>query len=142
MAALATLLRGLARPHTTGNERSILALVAPRPRVCCFEDNGSLVYQSSRSLCTSNVDDEVQVVNDLFAEAREELENAKEDAETVYFNESAETAKLAVDKTLQRYYSLVNAATDEERGKLQRSMGLKMEQLKAELEQLDHLHMD
>lgn len=32
--------------------------------------------------------------------------------------------------------------SEEERGKLQRSMGLKMEQLKAEVEQLDHLHAD
>lgn len=34
------------------------------------------------------------------------------------------------------------ACSEAERGKLQRSMGLKMEQLKAELEQLDHLHAD
>ena len=40
------------------------------------------------------------------------------------------------------YYELWRRLSEEERGKLQRAMGMKMEQLKAELKQIDHAHDD
>lgn len=84
--------------------------------------------------------DEIESINELFVEARDEIEYAKEDAETVYFNESCDTARKAVQEVLERYDAVLGRLSDEERGKLQRSMGLKMEQLKAEVAQLDTLH--
>lgn len=82
-----------------------------------------------------------------------------QDAETTYFNESAAQAKEAVDTVLQQYHDVLQKLDEDEvrtccfpdfleiethcisqRGKLQRSMGMKMEQLKAEAEALDHLH--
>lgn len=47
-----------------------------------------------------------------------------------YFNESAETARAAVKGVLDQYGQLLEALGEADRGKLQRSMGLKMEQLK------------
>jgi hypothetical protein len=82
----------------------------------------------------------VDRINELFAEAREEIENAKEDAETVYFNESAEEAKAAVEEVLGAWGGLLEGLGEEERAKMVRSMGLKMEQLKAELKGLEELH--
>eukprot|EP00891_Asterochloris_glomerata_P002928 jgi/Astpho2/2928/Aster-x0548 len=79
-------------------------------------------------------------VNDLFTEARYDLEDAREDAETVRFNESAKAAQDSVNKVLESYGALAQQLDEEERGKLQRSMGMKMEQLKEELKQLDTLH--
>ncbi|PRW45044.1 late embryogenesis abundant [Chlorella sorokiniana] len=78
----------------------------------------------------------------MFVAARDEIEYAQEDAETVYFNESCEEAREAVAEVLDAYTSLLGRLSAEERGKLQRSMGLKMEQLKAEVETLDTLHDD
>lgn len=83
---------------------------------------------------------QVDRINELFAEAREEIENAKEDAETVYFNESAEAAKAAVEEVLGAWGGLLEGLGEEERAKMVRSMGLKMEQLKAELKGLEELH--
>lgn len=58
----------------------------------------------------------------------------------VYFNESAEVARKAVGDVLGRWQTLLASLPEEEQGKLQRSMGLKIEQLKAELKELDDLH--
>lgn len=60
----------------------------------------------------------------------------------MYFNESAEGAKQLVNETLSRWETLLATLPSEEKQSLVRSMGLKMEQLKAELAQLDHLHDD
>ncbi len=54
----------------------------------------------------------------------------QEDAETVRFNESAKAAQDSVNKVLESYGALAQQLDEEERGKLQRSMGMKMEQLK------------
>eukprot|EP01026_Neomeris_dumetosa_P072657 TRINITY_DN74055_c0_g1_i3.p2 TRINITY_DN74055_c0_g1~~TRINITY_DN74055_c0_g1_i3.p2 ORF type:complete len:133 (-),score=22.91 TRINITY_DN74055_c0_g1_i3:227-583(-) len=85
---------------------------------------------------------EIDGLNDKFAEARDEIELAKEDAETVYFNESHKTAKEVVDEVLGTWQQLLQRLNEEEKSKLQCSMGLKMEQLKAEFLELDQLHND
>lgn len=79
----------------------------------------------------------VEEINSKFADAREEIELAAESKETVYFNDEAENAKTAVKVVLDLYNGLLNRLSESERGSLQRSMGLKMEQLKAELAQLN-----
>lgn len=79
----------------------------------------------------------IEEINSKFAEAREEIELAAESKETVYFNEEVETAKKAVNEVLALFNGLLARLPESERGALQRSMGLKMEQLKAEVAQLD-----
>ena len=54
----------------------------------------------------------------------------QEDAETTYFNESVETARGAVADAFAAYDAVLGDLSEGERAKLQRSMGLKMEQLK------------
>lgn len=92
------------------------------------------------SISKESYESQVDALNEKFAEARDEIEYAQEDAETTYFNESAETARTAVNEVLKAYTELGESLAEDQRGKLQRSMGLKMEQLKAEIAQLDHLH--
>ncbi|CAL1362715.1 unnamed protein product [Linum trigynum] len=84
-----------------------------------------------------DVDREVDTINLKFAEAREELEMAMDSKETVYFDEEAECARDAVNEVLGLYDSLLGKLPESEKGVVQRSMGLKMEQLKAEVKQLD-----
>lgn len=76
-------------------------------------------------------------INLKFAEAREEIEMALESKETVYFDEEAECARLAVKEVLDLFEGLLAKLPDKEKGVVQRSMGLKIEQLKAELAQLN-----
>ena len=48
----------------------------------------------------------------------------------MYFEEGLKTAQTAVADALGKYNSLLDSLGKDERGKLQRSMGMKMEQLK------------
>ncbi|KAJ4701009.1 putative Late embryogenesis abundant protein [Melia azedarach] len=80
---------------------------------------------------------EVDMINLKFAEAREEIEMAMDSKETVYFDEEAECARAAVKEVLDMFDGLLNKLKESEKETLQRSMGLKIEQLKAELKQLD-----
>ncbi|XP_022750224.1 uncharacterized protein LOC111299344 [Durio zibethinus] len=92
---------------------------------------------STESASVLDVNKEVDSINLKFAEAREEIEMAMESKETVYFNEEAECARAAVKEVLDMFEGLLGKLPESEKAALQRSMGLKIEQLKAELQQLD-----
>ncbi len=62
---------------------------------------------------------------------------AMESKETVYFDEEAECARVAVKEVLDMFEGLLAKLSETQRAALQRSMGLKIEQLKAELQQLN-----
>ncbi|KAK9134398.1 hypothetical protein Syun_013728 [Stephania yunnanensis] len=80
---------------------------------------------------------DIDEINLKFAEAREEIEMALESKETVYFDEEAECAREAVKAVFDLFEGLLGKMGEREKAALQRSMGLKIEQLKAELEQLN-----
>ncbi|XP_031505321.1 embryogenesis-like protein [Nymphaea colorata] len=80
---------------------------------------------------------EVDEINLKFVEAREEIDLALEAKDTVYFNQEADTAREAVKVVIDMFEDLSARLPEHERRALNRSMGLKMEQLKAELEQLN-----
>lgn len=86
---------------------------------------------------SAETDREVDKINLKFAEAREEIESAMDSKETVYFNEEAECAREAVGEVLELYDGLLRRLPESERASIQRAMGLKIEQLKAELAQLN-----
>ncbi|XP_060198700.1 embryogenesis-like protein [Lycium barbarum] len=96
-----------------------------------------LNFQNVRQYSSVDSDREVDKINLKFAEAREEIESAMESKETVYFNEEAECARAAVKEVLDLYNGLLENVSESEKGVIQRSMGLKLEQLKAELDQLN-----
>ena len=75
---------------------------------------------------------------DLFVEARDEIEMADESKGTTYFDEEAGAAQEAVDAALAEYADILGSLEEPERGEFQRGNGLKMEQLKAEIEILLH----
>ena len=51
-----------------------------------------------------------------------------------------QVARESVEGVLAQWRALLDAVGDSQRGELQRAMGLKMEQLRAELKELDELH--
>ncbi|KAL4559080.1 hypothetical protein LXL04_031213 [Taraxacum kok-saghyz] len=107
-----------------------------RPSSSCFEKTSYSQFKISRPY-TAETDKVVDEINMKFAEAREEIESAMESKETVYFNEEAECARAVVKEVLDLYEGLLSRLAEKERGVIQRSMGLKIEQLKAELQQLN-----
>jgi hypothetical protein len=52
----------------------------------------------------------------------------------VYFNDSVKEASAAVDQVLHEWKSVLAKLDDTEKTRLQRSMGLKMEQLKVRVD--------
>ena len=82
-------------------------------------------------------------LNDLFVEAREEIENAMESVGSTYFNEDAEHARDATRAATEAYEALLASLSDDDaRGAMKRSMGMKFEQLRGELAALDSAHDD
>ncbi|XP_066362982.1 embryogenesis-like protein [Miscanthus floridulus] len=92
---------------------------------------GSVSRRRAFSSSAADYGKDVDDVNRKFAEAREEIEAAMESKETVYFNEEASIARDAANEALLARLPPADADA------LRRSMGLKMEQLKAELKQLE-----
>jgi hypothetical protein len=72
---------------------------------------------------------------DLFVEARLCIEDVVDSAETTYFDEDAEAATEAVTAAVDDFNSIINDLPDlDQKNRVLRSNGLKVEQLKGELE--------
>jgi len=72
---------------------------------------------------------------ELFVEARMSIEDCSESAETTYFDEDAEAAREAVDEAVQAFERIIADIPDaDQKNRVLRSNGLKVEQLKGELE--------
>jgi len=99
--------------------------------------SGSRRAFSSSSSSAADYGKDVDEVNRKFAEAREEIEAAMESKETVYFDEEASVARDAANEALAAFDALLARLPPADADAVRRSMGLKMEQLKAELKQLE-----
>jgi hypothetical protein len=72
---------------------------------------------------------------DLFEEARYALEDATDSAGTTYFEEDSAVATEAVSAAVTRFTTLIDAIPDlDQKNGILRGNGLKVEQLKGELE--------
>lgn len=65
-----------------------------------------------------------------------------QDVGTVYFNESADEARRLARECTDEFEAVLKVADGKQAESLRQSMGLKMEQLKAEVAELDHAHDD
>ena len=98
------------------------------------------VYRTScRSLTTSLSQGDIQKrldeFQDLFVEARLCIEDATDSAGTRYFEDDAQAAIDAVNEAVQAFQRLIDDIENEdEKNRVLRSNGLKVEQLKGELE--------
>jgi DNA-binding IclR family transcriptional regulator len=129
LRAAATLLR----PTTTGAPQT-LPNAAPAPLPLALR---RALLPGHRRAFSTDYSKDVDEVNRKFAEAREEIESAMDSKETVYFNEEAACARDAANEVLGAFDALLARVPPADADKLRRSMGLKMEQLKAELKQLE-----
>ncbi|KAG0377326.1 hypothetical protein BGX24_006302 [Mortierella sp. AD032] len=86
---------------------------------------------------TADVDKGVQNITDLFMVARDELEYAEEARGSVYYNDDKETARQAVQETLDAYNVLLTDLDDAQKLDVQRKIGLKIMELKSQLDALN-----
>ncbi|KQK07184.1 uncharacterized protein LOC100838176 [Brachypodium distachyon] len=115
-------------PQTLTNAAAPASQPLPLPR---------LPFAGHSRAFSTDYGKDVDEVNRKFAEAREEIEAAMDSKETVYFNEEAACARDAAGEALGAFDALLARVPPADADKLRRSMGLKMEQLKAELKQLE-----
>ena len=78
---------------------------------------------------------------ELFVEARECISDTVESTDSIYFDEDAEDAIAAVGAAVAEFEAIVADLDEATRGEVMRANGLKVEQLKGELElALHHDH--
>ncbi|GBG34225.1 Hypothetical Protein FCC1311_104492 [Hondaea fermentalgiana] len=90
----------------------------------------------SGSLSDNELRSRTNDFQDDFAEARMCLGDANDSLETVYFEEDLQDAQDAVKACLASYEALINDLSPEQAGAFKRENGLKVEQLKGELDAL------
>ncbi|XP_033108059.1 uncharacterized protein LOC117109756 [Anneissia japonica] len=73
----------------------------------------------------------IENITDKFMAAQELLQDAEESKDTVYFNDDLNDASEAVNETLRTYSTLLDILTEQQKQNVVRSIGLKMEELKA-----------
>jgi hypothetical protein len=92
------------------------------------------------SRCFSTMPDDqlnkrLDTFQELFVEARMCIEDAVDAAETTYFDEDAEAATEAVAAAVDEFNKILNDIEDaDQKNRVLRSNGLKVEQLKGELQ--------
>mmetsp|Transcript_15522 Transcript_15522/g.32141 ORF Transcript_15522/g.32141 Transcript_15522/m.32141 type:complete len:181 (+) Transcript_15522:70-612(+) len=92
-------------------------------------------FSTSDSLCPKQIQVRLNEFQDLFVEARMCIDDVKDSVGTVYYEDDAEDARDAVDAAVKHFKTLLAEITDiDEKNKVLRSNGLKVEQLKGELE--------
>eukprot|EP00531_Pseudo-nitzschia_arenysensis_P016057 CAMPEP_0116129118 /NCGR_PEP_ID=MMETSP0329-20121206/7759_1 /TAXON_ID=697910 /ORGANISM="Pseudo-nitzschia arenysensis, Strain B593" /LENGTH=173 /DNA_ID=CAMNT_0003623375 /DNA_START=27 /DNA_END=548 /DNA_ORIENTATION=- len=90
---------------------------------------------STDSLCPKQIQIRLNEFQELFVEARMCIDDVKDSFGTVYYEEDADDARDAVDAAIKNFEALLHEITDiDEKNKVLRSNGLKVEQLKGELE--------
>jgi len=89
------------------------------------------------SLLSCTIDHPPDEFQDQFVEARLCIEDAQESQETTYFAEDLDAAQEAVDEAVSAFESVVNDIKDkDQKNSVLRSNGLKVEQLKGELQMI------
>jgi 16S rRNA C1402 (ribose-2'-O) methylase RsmI len=135
----ATLLRRFRLPGGGG-----ALVVGTQPRLLDNTNNHHQTSNTKRCISTEEQMKLEQEINSIFAEAREEIEAAMESVGTTYFNDDAQIAKDLTKECIEKYEDLLKRCEEDvaQKEKIQRSMGLKIEQLKAECKLIDTAHDD
>ncbi|KAF9990888.1 hypothetical protein BGZ75_008892 [Mortierella antarctica] len=98
------------------------------------------LFTPTRTLFAANsadIEKGVQNITDLFMVARDELEYADEARGSVYYNDDKETARQAVQECLTSYDELLKDLDDAQKLDVQRKIGLKIMELKSQLDALN-----
>ena len=130
-----------AATRATTRDATTAAASMSRPMMMMMNDASTPSF--ARRGVSSDARAREDALNDLFVEAREEIENAMESVGSTYFNEDAEHARDATRAATEAYEALLASLPDDDaRGAMKRSMGMKFEQLRGELAALDSAHDD
>jgi hypothetical protein len=100
-----------------------------------FTTSATTTTESPSSLDPNEIQKRLNEFQDLFVEARMCIDDLKDSVDTVYYDDDADEAKEATDAAIEYFEKLCSEITNlEEKNKVLRGNGLKVEQLKGELE--------
>lgn len=124
------------RPSMIGTTAAKPFFLAPLQLLpTTMHHNRALTTSSSAPLSPTDIQKRLDAFQDLFVEARLCIEDATDSAGTTYYEEDATSATEAVNEAVQVFEELINDIDNEdEKNRVLRSQGLKVEQLKGELE--------
>ncbi|XP_068223200.1 uncharacterized protein [Palaemon carinicauda] len=102
---------------------------------------GNSMYSSitDGGMTENDVKKAVGDISDKFAEAMELMNDARSSLGTVYFSEDVIDTQAQVKETLDDYNNLLPRLSEKQRKNVIQSIGLKMEELKAQLSLLEDL---
>ncbi|KAG8237322.1 hypothetical protein J437_LFUL014487 [Ladona fulva] len=89
-----------------------------------------------RSMNEKEVKRQMDEISDKFGEAMELLSDARNSMGTVYFSDDMTDAEVMVDEVCKDYEKLLSDLDSGQSGKVTRAIGLKVEELKAQLQLL------
>lgn len=81
----------------------------------------------------------VDSISEKFSEALELMNDARASSGTVYFSEDVIDTRAQVEETLGDYTKLLSQLDDQQRKRVIQTIGLKMEELKAQMSLLEEL---
>lgn len=114
-------------------------MVASRPRNGNLPTVISVYVRSFAVMSDKDLNKHLDAFQELFVEARLAIEDCKDAANTKYFDEEADAAKEAVEQAVEEFSRLVgDLDDDDQKTRVLRGNGLKVEQLKGELEMALH----
>jgi hypothetical protein len=100
-----------------------------------YGGNASAARCFSTVMPDDQLNNRLDAFQDLFVEARMCIEDAADSAETTYFDEDAEAATEAVTAAVDEFNKILSDIEDaDQKNRVMRSNGLKVEQLKGELQ--------
>lgn len=94
---------------------------------------------SSSEITDAAVKRAVDDISEKFSEAMELMNDARSSFGTVYFSEDVMDTQAQVEETLEDYKNLLSKLNEKQRRTVIQSIGLKMEELKAQMALIDDL---
>ncbi|KAK8747927.1 hypothetical protein OTU49_016233 [Cherax quadricarinatus] len=98
-------------------------------------------YFSSESdqMTQAEIKKAIETISEKFAEAMELMNDARASAGTVYFSQDMEDTNAQVTETLEDYSTLLEKLNESQKRDVIQSIGLKMDELKAQMSLLKDL---
>ncbi|XP_076311516.1 uncharacterized protein LOC143225626 [Tachypleus tridentatus] len=114
-------------------------VVPSRPNGLLFSTQTPGTNLTKEKLSPEDLQKSIDHLTEEFSETLALLEDARTSLGTIYITEDMKDAETKVNKTLEEFQNLLNRLNETQRTEVNRSLGLKMHELKAQLEMLQEM---
>ncbi|XP_013780057.1 uncharacterized protein LOC106464457 [Limulus polyphemus] len=118
------------------------SVIPTRPNGLLFSTQTPGTSLTKENLSPEDLQKSIDHLAEEFAETLALLDDARTSLGTVYITEDMKDAEAKVNKTLEEFQNLLNRLNKTQRTEVNRSLGLKMHELKAQLEMLKEMCLE